>query len=102
MPTKFKTCRRYNDAGHAHALTFTCFHGRPFLSRDRARNWTVQAIAQAAEKHEFDVWAYVVMPEHVHLLISPRLADYDISLILATIKQSVARRAISFVRRESP
>jgi putative transposase len=42
------------------------------------------------------------MPEHVHLLICPRQPAYDISAVLASVKQSVVRRALVFVRREAP
>jgi putative transposase len=42
------------------------------------------------------------MPEHVHILIWPRKPDYDISNILKSIKLSVAKQAVSFVRSESP
>ena len=34
--SKHKTCRRYDDAGDAHSLTFSCFKRQPFLNRDRA------------------------------------------------------------------
>jgi putative transposase len=97
-----KTCRRYNNPGDAHALTFSCFKRQPFLSRDRSRQWLLDAIDKARGEHPFDVWAYVVMPEHAHLLIWPRHPRYNISKILATIKQSVARRALHFVEREAP
>ncbi len=62
----------------------------------------VDAINLAREKHEFDLWAYVLMPEHVHLLIWPRNAGYDVSRILATMKQSVTRKALLWVRSEAP
>jgi putative transposase len=102
MPTKFKKCRRYNDPGHAHELTFSCFKGQPFLSHDRARQWLSEAIELACHKHSCDVWAYVFMPEHVHLLLWPNVPDYSISKILATIKQSVSRRAIGYVSQHAP
>jgi putative transposase len=101
MPHR-KTCKRFNELGFAHSLTFSCFRRQPFLTKDRSRQWLVDAIDRAREKHRFQVWAYVVMPEHVHLLILPTEADYDISHILNSIKQSVVRRALVFVRREAP
>jgi putative transposase len=97
-----KTCRRYNEPGHAHALTFTCFHGQAFLSKDRSRLWTIDAIDKAREKHRFHLWAYVIMPEHVHLLIWPTTPGYSISAILKSIKQSVARSAITYVQQYAP
>jgi len=33
-----KRCRRLNEPGHAHALTFSCFRRQPFLSKDRSRH----------------------------------------------------------------
>jgi len=98
VPRFRKTCRRWNAEGHAHALTFSCFRQQPFLSRDRTRTWFLEALQEAGKKHSFDVWAYVVMPEHVHLLIRPREANYSISAILADLKQPVTRRALEFLQ----
>ena len=97
-----KTCRRYNVPGHARFLTFSCFHRRAFLSRDRSRGWMIDAIELARQKHAFDLWAWVIMPEHVHLLLFPRRWRYSISGILATMKQSVTQRAIRYVQCHAP
>jgi len=97
-----KTCKRYNEAGEAHSLTFSCFGRQAFLSKDRCREWLVEAIDRAREKHSFHVWAYVIMPEHVHLLLWPTKVEYDISDIYSSIKQSVAKRALVYVRRNAP
>jgi len=97
-----KSCKRYNDPGHAHALTFSCFRRQAFLSKDRSRTWLVEAIDRARAKHHFHVWAYVIMPEHAHLFIWPTELKYDVSEILSSIKQSVAKRALIYLRREAP
>src|SRR5437773_12154705 len=97
-----KRCRREDIAGHAHFLTFSCFQRHAFLSRDRSRMWLMDSIALALEKHHLDLWAYVIMPEHVHLILFPREETYDIGGVLSSIKQPVAKRAVNFVRREAP
>ena len=97
-----KTCQRYNISGDAHALTFSCFRRQEFLSKDRSRQWLIDGIDRAREKHHFHIWAYVIMPEHAHLLLWPTEKQYDISDILNSIKQSVAKRALTYVRREAP
>jgi putative transposase len=97
-----KRCKRHNDPGHAHALTFSCFRRQQFLSKDRSRAWLIEAIDRAREKLSFHVWAYVIMPEHAHLLVWPTAEHYEISDVLNSIKQSVAKRALLFVRREAP
>ena len=99
---KFKHCKRYNDPGHAHALTFSCFRRRPFLSKPGSCQWFIDAVNLSREKHRFHLWAYVVMPEHVHMLVWPTEPDYDISRILETVKLSVTRRALDFVRGQAP
>ena len=98
---KFRTRKRYDIPGHAHYLTFSCWRNQAFLSRDRARRWLLEAVDKARQWHPFDLWAWVIMPEHAHLMILP--ADGSaISAILKSIKDPVAKRAVSWVRRHRP
>jgi len=99
---KFKPCRRQNTPGDAHALTFSCFRRQPFLTAERTRRWMIDAINGAARRYDFAVRAFVIMPEHVHILIHPRRPVFSMSLILSGIKQPVSKRAICHVRREHP
>ncbi len=94
-----KTIRHYNRLGHAHFLTFSCYKSLPFLDRDRTRSWLTEAIGKAKEQYKFSLWAYVIMPEHVHLLVYPSVENYNISLVLKAIKQSVARRAKHYLEK---
>jgi putative transposase len=100
--THRKTCKRYNTPGHAHALTFSCFRRQAFLSRDRSRQWLIEGIDRARDKLLFHLWAYVIMPEHAHVLVWPTDSEYDISAILNSIKQSVSKRAFIHVRCHAP
>ena len=88
--------------GQAHALTFSCYRQRPFLLEERFCNFLAGAIDSARAAHAFDVWAYVFMPDHVHLVIYPRRNDHSISRILQAIKQPVSRKAIAFLREHRP
>jgi putative transposase len=100
--TRRKTCKRHNDPGDAHALTFSCFRRQAFLSKDGSRQWLIEAIDRARGKLPFHVWTYVIMPEHAHLLVWPTAVEYDVSDVLNSIKQSVAKRALIYVRRHVP
>ena len=93
--------RNYNDPGQAHELTFSCYHGFQFLKADRACRWLADSLAQARARLEFDLWAYVFMPEHAHLVVQPRRDDYDISVIRQAIKEPAARIAIKHIRVEA-
>ncbi len=94
--------RAINEAGHAHELTFSCYHQFPFLKADRTCQWFCDALQSARVQLDFDLWAYVLMPEHVHLVIRPRRHVYEIAEILKLIKEPVARQAIDWIERHSP
>ena len=94
--------RAYNDPGHAHELTFCCVDRHPFLRAARACNWLADAINAARSKHEFALWAYAFMPDHVHLIVHPTRPGYDISPIIAAIKEPVGRKAIAYLREHNP
>ena len=93
--------RRYEGFGHARYLTFSCFRNQPFLSRDRAATWLAEALRTAREKELFDLWAWVAMPTHVHVLLLPS-EGVTVGRILSAIKQSVSKRALVYLRRENP
>jgi putative transposase len=97
-----KTCERWNIPWEPHELTFSCLRRRPFLAADRTRAYFIESLAAARWRHNFRLWAYVIMPEHVHLLIWPGREHYNISEILKSIKQSVGRKAIAYLRRYNP
>jgi len=62
----------------------------------------VDSINNARRRHDFDLWAYVFMPNHVHLIVCPRREYYSISSILQSIKQPAARRAIQYLKTGNP
>ncbi len=43
--------------------------------------------------HDVALWGYVIMPEHVHILLYPRREMYEMRVILAALKRPVARAA---------
>jgi putative transposase len=88
----------YDIPGHAHFLTYSCFQQLALLSRDRSRGWVVNAVQEARSKFDFDLWAYVIMPEHVHLLIRPRQEQYQMKRILAALKRPVSAQAKAYLR----
>ena len=94
--------RAFNESGHAHELTFTCYRRYGFLRAERCCQWLAEAIDKARRRRDFALWAYVFMPEHVHLIVYPRQPNYDISIILQAIKESVGRRAVGYLREQSP
>ena len=74
-----------------HFVTFSCFGRAPLLGTARARDIFEQTFEQTRQWYGFYVSGYVVMPEHVHLLLSePERAK--LSVALQMLKQNVAQR----------
>ena len=92
----------FNEPGHAHELTFTCFHRYRFFQAESTCQWLADAIADARLALEFALWAYVFMPEHIHLLIYPKRAPHDLRIILQEIKEPVGRKAVQYLRDHAP
>jgi len=82
----------YNVAGHVHELTFSCYKQRSYLSDQTACELFLSELQKAGDEHLFSLWAYVLMPNHAHLLIWPQKTSYDISRIQNDIKGKMAKR----------
>ena len=92
-----KTREAWDEPGHAHFLTYSCYRRLPLLSRDRTRGWVVKAMHAVRRDLESALWTYVIMPEHVHLLLCPRRPRYEMRVILWALKRPVAAAARAFL-----
>ena len=85
--------KRYQQSRDLHFVTFSCYRRQPLLAPASAKRVFELALEQARRQYGFWVTGYVVMPEHVHLLLSePERAT--LSRALQALKQSVARQLI--------
>ncbi|MGB7494794.1 MAG: transposase [Candidatus Acidiferrum sp.] len=82
--------RRYYGRGDLHFITFSCYRRRAFLGRARTRDCFVGILDQVRRRYQFRLFGYVVMPEHVHLLISEPGKGTPSSVVQA-LKQTVSR-----------
>jgi len=51
-------------------ITFTCYQRRKFLASVKNRNLAVRILGEVRARFQFKLIGYVLMPDHVHLLIS--------------------------------
>ena len=94
MPTGLK---RYYGANYLHFITFSCYQRRPLLGSQRRRDLFLEILEQVRCSYGFVLVGYVVMPEHVHLLISePRKGDP--SVVMQVLKQRFAHRVLEASR----
>ncbi|HEY1986197.1 MAG TPA: transposase [Terracidiphilus sp.] len=61
---------RYQQGGDLHFITFSCYQRRPYLGCAARRALFESALERIRRRSGFVVLGYVVMPEHVHLLVN--------------------------------
>jgi putative transposase len=83
--------KRFQETREPHFLTFSCYRRRPKFDNDTARSEFVSALERVRQNYELCVYAYVVMPEHVHLLINEPQHN-TLAQAIKSLKQGVARR----------
>ena len=88
MPSGLK---RYQKAETLHFITFSCFHRFPLLEAAGAREVVEGVLEQTRARHQARLYAYVLMPEHVHLLVNepPQIL---LAQFLKAVKQVTSRR----------
>jgi putative transposase len=97
-----KRRRRFDEPFSARELTFSCYRKYPFFSKDRARRWFVDALQQTRSDWPVDIWAWVLMPDHVHLIVSPRTGGLEIGRFQGRLKERVARQAVAWLEECAP
>jgi putative transposase len=89
--------RRYGQR-HLHFITCSCYRRRPLLGTARKREAFLRVLHEVRERYQFWLVGYVVMPEHIHLLISePKVGTP--STVMQVLKQRVAQRLRRKTRR---
>jgi len=87
MPAELK---RFYGKGHLHFITFSCYRRLPLLKTAPARDVFVKELSKIRDEMGFRLAGYVVMPEHVHLLISEPKQGTP-SSVLQRLKLRVSR-----------
>jgi len=82
---------RYHETGKSHFLTFSCFDRLPKLKDPRVRDLFLTCLEQTRKRFTLQIYGFVVMPEHVHLLISePRQSP--LATAIQSLKLAVTKR----------
>jgi putative transposase len=71
-------------------VTFSCYRRRPNLAAPYPRTCFETSLERVRQSYGLCVYGYVVMPEHVHLLVNEPERGC-LSQMLQSLKQSVAR-----------
>jgi putative transposase len=81
---------RYQQTKNFHFITFSCYRRQPFLITDQAKDITQQILEQTRKQQQLCIAAYVLMPEHIHLL-TDEPAIRTLATFLQIFKQLTSR-----------
>ena len=94
MPNRLHRCY---GAGYLHVITTSCYQRMALLGKPANRDLLLEVLERVRRRYRFVVVGYVVMPEHVHLLLGePERGDP--SKVMQAIKQGFAGRLLRKLR----
>jgi putative transposase len=103
QPLHRKQVKHYDEPGHCHELTFSCYLRMPLLTNDQWRSMLSEAIDRAIERYAYRLVSFVYMPEQVHLIVLPTHPDSQTAALLKAIKRPFSWRIKSLlVASDSP
>jgi putative transposase len=82
--------KRYQETGQSHFVTFSCYRRQERLRSPARCNLFVEKLEQTRQRYALRVYGYVVMPEHVHLLLSEPDRDL-LANALQSLKLAVSK-----------
>jgi putative transposase len=85
--------KRFHESGQTHFITFSCWRRRALLDTAVSRGTFELALERVRRKYQLCVYGYVVIPEHVHLLLSEPERS-NLAQAIKWLKQGVSRRSI--------
>ena len=92
---------RTYGAHRLHFITSSCYRRLPFLRSARSRDTFLKILEQTRERYRFVVVGYVVMPEHIHLLLTEPEVGTP-STVMQMLKQRTARALLPELKPRNP
>ena len=81
---------RYQQSGGFHFLTFSCYRRRPLLQQTKGYDIFEQELESLRIQYRFIIAGYVLMPEHVHLLVNEPTVK-PLSTVIQILKQKTSQ-----------
>lgn len=94
--------KRIESAGDSRFLTFSCYHRLPMLRSAWAKDAIVEYLAHTKSRLDFRLYAFVAMPDHLHLLLRPNTEVAGVRRIMSALKSRTAAIVLERLKRESP
>ncbi|MFK7789795.1 MAG: transposase [Phycisphaeraceae bacterium] len=86
--------KRFEVKDQPRFITCSCFSRMQLFSNDRIKDAFVEELAKTQSRLQFQLHAWVVMPEHIHLLLTPDVPNNTLTNILQDLKSRTAGRVL--------
>ena len=94
-----KGLTRHQKTGNFHFITFSCYRRQPFLQPDAAKDIIQTILEQTRRQQGLCIAAYVIMPEHIHLLTNEP-ATGTVASFLQIFKHLTSRELKSATQKQ--
>ena len=76
-------------------LTFSCYRRLPLFRNDAIKQSFVDHLDRSRSGTRFRLFAWVIMPEHVHLLLRPQVPEYPMPRVFNRLKRPFALSVVA-------
>jgi putative transposase len=91
--------RHFDHLNTARFVTFSCYHRYRLLTSTPVVETFLDEIQSARNRHGVKLYGYVIMPEHVHLVVWPP-DSVKLGVVVGQLKSLSARRMLPLLRAE--
>jgi len=91
--------KRHEVLNQPRFLTFSCYRRLALFNNDKIKHRFIEYLADAQQDLTLQLIAWVLMPEHIHLLLTPDLPDHPVPEILERVKRDFSREVIGHWRK---
>jgi REP-associated tyrosine transposase len=89
--------RHYDNLETARFITFCCYHRYKLLVDDTIIRIVIDCLKATLEKYNIKIFGYVIMPEHLHLVLQPP-SNIKLGIVIGYFKSISAYKALAQMR----
>jgi putative transposase len=101
MTKTYKNLPKFDDNSYAHFITMNTYNNYPYFKDDELCQILREELEFYRKKYGFILIGYVIMPDHLHLLLwwdKEEKPNLSISKMMQVIKGATARRIIDLMQ----
>jgi len=93
--------KRFENENDIHFLTFSTYKRLRIFTEDDLCKLFVNHLESARERRKFELYAFVVMPNHIHMLIKPDI-NATVGKVLGSLKKTFSLEALEYISEVNP